>query len=538
MGGRTIVLVSLGIILAIGCASPPQGETGPALRISTFRCDVTPPPGEPLIWATPLVEALDPLLAKGIVIDAGDSRYVLCAVDWCEICNGSDLAFRSAMALAAGTDAARVALHSVHQHAAPYADVEAHRLLDVAPEPPLRLSDIFLQDIAARLAAAVAESIARLEPFDQIGIGMAKVERVASTRRLPGEGGKIIVRYSGGAKDPKLAEAPEGDIDPFVRTITFARGGKPIARLHYYATHPQTFCCDGRASSDFVGLAREALEKKEGIFQVYFTGCAGDVTAGKYNDGTVEARSGLRERLLAGMEASIAATELSPAGSVEWRTVPVTFPLRSDKGYTIEDWRARLADPKAAIGARVYEAAIPIAFAARIRRPIEVSALRIGRARILQLPGEPMLTFQKYAQELAGDGFIAVAGYGDCGPGYICTDRAYDEGGYEPTASNVGKGSEAILKGAIRELLADPDGARIRKGEGRMPILSYLFASGTLSCLAAADANDDGQMNLADPISILQYLFGGGPQPAEPFLACGLDPTPSPFGCRAHPPCE
>ena len=52
--------------------------------------------------------------------------------------------------------------------------------------------------------------------------------------------------------------------------------------------------------------------------------------------------------------------------------------------------------------------------------------------------------------------FVAVAGYGDCGCAYICTDKAIAEGGYEPSASNVGKGSEALLKGAIQALLGEP----------------------------------------------------------------------------------
>ena len=46
-------------------------------------------------------------------------------------------------------------------------------------------------------------------------------------------------------------------------------------------------------------------------------------------------------------------------------------------------------------------------------------------------------------------------GYGDCGTGYICPDRVYDEGGYEPTDANVGRGSEALLKKAIRQLLGE-----------------------------------------------------------------------------------
>jgi hypothetical protein len=64
-----------------------------------------------------------------------------------------------------------------------------------------------------------------------------------------------------------------------------------------------------------------------------------------------------------------------------------------------------------------------------------------------------MLEFQKYAQRLRPDRFVAVAGYFDCGPGYICTDAAFVEGGYEPTAANAGIGSEGKLKTAIRDVI-------------------------------------------------------------------------------------
>ena len=48
---------------------------------------------------------------------------------------------------------------------------------------------------------------------------------------------------------------------------------------------------------------------------------------------------------------------------------------------------------------------------------------------------------------------VAVDGYGEGGPGYICIDAAIAEGGYEPTASLVGPPSESTLKAAIEELL-------------------------------------------------------------------------------------
>jgi hypothetical protein len=46
-----------------------------------------------------------------------------------------------------------------------------------------------------------------------------------------------------------------------------------------------------------------------------------------------------------------------------------------------------------------------------------------------------------------------VAAYTDLGPGYICTDKAFEEGGYEPTDTAVGPGSESRLKTAILKLL-------------------------------------------------------------------------------------
>ncbi len=50
---------------------------------------------------------------------------------------------------------------------------------------------------------------------------------------------------------------------------------------------------------------------------------------------------------------------------------------------------------------------------------------------------------------------MAVAAYGDLGSGYLCTEAAFQEGGYEPTASHVAPQAEKVLKDAIRRLLAE-----------------------------------------------------------------------------------
>jgi hypothetical protein len=425
----------------------------PLLRVATFRCDVTPPFGEPIYSSyQPLATVEHPLLAKGVVIEDGRARYILCALDWCEVCNGTHTLFREKMAAAAGTDASRVAVQTIHQHTAPMGDGDAFQLLEKADSPPPHLKPAFFGEVADRLARAVEAAVKRLEPFDRIGTGQAKVERVASSRRVVGEGGKILVRWSR-CTDPALRAMPEGTIDPWLKTITFARGNKAIARLHYYATHPQSFYGDPRASYDFPGMARETIEAEEDVFQIYFNGCGGDITAGKYNDGSRRARDELESGLSAGMRAAIAATGFQPASGIKWRAVPVRLVPRTDPGYTEADYRARMTNPQLNPSQRIYRGAMPLAFIARHDTPIVLSSLSMGNVHVLHLPGESMIDFQLYAQKLLPEGFVAVAAYGDCGCGYICTERAFEEGGYEPTDSFVVPQSEAVLKAGIRQLL-------------------------------------------------------------------------------------
>lgn len=427
-------------MLAMG-AGALAARAAALMNVAAFRCDATPAMGEPNIWVQPVTSVMDPLWVKGVVLERGRDRFVLAAIDWCGVGGETDLQLRTALARGAGTDVTRVALQAVHQHAAPYIDGDGYQVLAAKRPGAPRMSAAFLRKLASEMESAARAAAGKLEPFDEVGTGQAKVERVASARRLL-KGGKIVTRYSSTATSPELAAEPEGDIDPWIRVVTLARGGLPLVRLSYYATHPQTFCCDGRVSADFAGAARERMEKEDGVPQVYFTGCGGDVTVGKYNRGEDAEREALAERLLAGMKAAAAATRLEKATGLEWRYRALSLPVPA----------AAPSAAKAESDQLAYRAAIAEAFAKRTR-PLPASALFVGRAAILHLPGEPLLEFQKYALEVGKDRFVAVAGYGDISPGYLCPDVAFEQGGYEPSASNAAPGTEARVKEVIRELL-------------------------------------------------------------------------------------
>ena len=441
--------IILGMMICLAAVGSFRALSAAELRVATFQSDATPPIGH-WLYAYPMKTVEHPLLAKGVVLEQDGARYVLCAIDWCVLSGGAHTLLRRKMADGAATDLANTTIQCVHVHTAPIIDTDAKRLLAEVENPPKYYDPAFLDRVADDLADAVRGAVARLEQCDRIGVSQGKVERVASHRRIMVDG-KIRWRGSSGGRNPELAELPEGTVDPFLKTITFARGEKPVVRLHYYATHPQSFYRDARASYDFTGMAREKLQEEEGVFQIYFTGCGGDVAAGKYNDGTREARRGLYDRLLAGMKASAAATRYRPVGPIVWRTVDLVLPPKNVPGYSPEAFRKDLLDPKKDASRRIW-CARRMAFYER-QEPIAISSLQMGDVFVVHLPGEPMLEFQLFAQKVRPDAFVAVAGYGDGCPSYICTDRAFEEGAYEPGAGAVGPGSETILKEAIRELV-------------------------------------------------------------------------------------
>ena len=57
-------------------------------------------------------------------------------------------------------------------------------------------------------------------------------------------------------------------------------------------------------------------------------------------------------------------------------------------------------------------------------------------------------------------------------------------------------------------------------------VLNFLFGGqGDLTCPDAADTNDSGDINLADAVQLLNFLFSAGQEPAPPLEECGEDPT-------------
>ena len=453
-----LVAVCLSIHAASGM-EPVSGQTNnPAgLRLAVFDIDVTPPVGSHMAY-DPVTNVWDMgLRSRGVVLLGSGQPIVLCAIDWIGIANESYDVFRSALANAAGTVPARVALHTLHQHDAPECDFSAERILLDAGIKPLNFESSFARDVLRRLETAVHQSLDKAMPVTHLGLGEAKVAGVASNRRILGADGRVRATRFTTCKDPNLRAEPEGVIDPGLSMVSFWNGGEPLAVLSYYAVHPQSYYRTGVPNPDFPGIARFLRQLAvPSAIHIHFNGAGGNLGAGKYNDGSKENRLILAERLADGMKRAWESTRREPitVDAVAWTVEPVALP----PSKPLEKLQARLQAGEA--HALTNSNASGLAWLNRCQagRRVELSRLSLNGACILHMPGELFVEYQLAAKAENPDRFVAMAAYGDYGTAYIGTAIAYEQGGYEtsPEASNVDPAAEKVLLTAIRKLLRDP----------------------------------------------------------------------------------
>jgi len=421
------------------------------LAVATFDVDATPPIGSPLTYDS-MANSWDlGLRAKGIVLMGAGQPIVLVAVDWIGIANESQDAFKQALAEAAGTIPQRVAVHALHQHDAPISDFGAEQILLEAGLDPAGFESSFDKELIRRLQAAIQTALPQAQSVTHMGLGKAPVHQVASNRRILGMDGKAIFSRTSSTKDSTMRALPEGLIDPIIQLVSLWNEDKPLTVLSYYAVHPQSYYLTKVANPDFPGLARffRQLAVPDAL-HIHFNGAGGNITAGKYNDGSHENRLILAQRMADGMQRAWDATIRHPitAGEVEWRIEEVSLTPKPDlreieTEMTAQDYRF------------LSNNMIKLSWLKRVEagRKIDVSCLSLGPARILHMPGELFVEYQLAAKAERPDLFVAMAAYGDYGPFYIGNAEAYSQGGYETLTSPVTAAAEAVLMEAIKKLL-------------------------------------------------------------------------------------
>ncbi|MBM3963694.1 MAG: hypothetical protein FJ308_01300 [Planctomycetes bacterium] len=435
---------------------PDQEKTKTPYRLGIFSADATIPLNHRCMGILPQksIRITDPLFVHGFAILGPEQPIVVVAVDWCEIRNASYDKWRDRLALAARTTRERVLVSSLHQHDAPVIDADAQELLNNVGLANELFDPEFHESVLDRVEEALRDAIAATTPITHVGYSESIVEDIASNRRIVNTEG--IVSFSRGSSSGRellYRDAEIGLIDPKLRTLSFWDNDRCLLEYHTYATHPMSYYGRGEVTSDFVGLARERRKRDDrNVAQVYASGCSGDVTAGKFNDGTPESRRKLTNRLYDAMRHSSDHVQRILMEQLSFKNEALNLEASRDENLSVDFLNGQLHDQSLSTEKRIL-AAMGLASWNRVARGqcIDMPCLDFQIARVVLFPGESFVGYQSIAQELSSGKPVLPIGYGECWTGYVPTESAFLDGFHENWLW-VAPGAETQIRSALRAL--------------------------------------------------------------------------------------
>ncbi len=168
-------------------------------------------------------------------------------------------------------------------------------------------------------------------------------------------------------------------------------------------------------------------------------------------------------------------------------------------------------------------------------RPLGVAAHMDGSVTVLCRLGSKVQRFAATGALLSEVSAGFPAGRGDMTGLQISlvVDPLGDfDGDGVTNSAEINLGSNPFLEPQPSFLRGDVDRNGILQLADVVAALAILYSAQHGSCMEALDVNDDDQLDLADPIRILNYLYLGSIPPENPFPTAGQDPAPIPgYSC-------
>jgi neutral ceramidase len=429
------------------------------LRAGWSRADITPPAGVDLCGfggrAGPSQGVHDPLSAKALCVTDGERRIALITADLIGLDAGTVTEVRRRVGERFGREAPALMIACSHTHSGP--STPCLPFLGV-PDPAYMESLIAtLADLVVKASSAMSEA--------EIAFGQAEVQ-VGINRRQRVEEGRIV-----------LGRNEDGTTAPYVDVLR-AQTGIGCAVLFSHTAHPVTLGGDNLLiSADWPGYAQHFVEEALGerCVALYGQGCCGNINSDPRGSFEIAEQQG---RAVAEAVAKAAAT-LRPAadGAVGAASEVVELPLQDppplDEAQALLAFAVRERDANAATdnhgmkltrqglvawGERLV--ALAEAGATHLTQPFEVQALRIADTAIVGLPGEVFVEYQHQIKACSPFAQTFVLAYANGNIGYVPTEEAFPQGGYEVDSAIKYYGTtmltpecEHVVVGGVRRLL-------------------------------------------------------------------------------------
>ncbi len=403
------------------------------LRASAGRSKITPLAGVDLAGYAhregSSVGLHDDLWYRALVLDDGNIRLVLIALDLLSIDFELDGLLRAAVAEAAQTDLDHVLINCSHTHAGPA--ITARQSLGE------RNRD-YVASLPNQVAKTAAEAARRLAPCS-LRHGEAPI-RVGINRRETRPDGEVVIGRN-----------PEGIVDTRVRVLEVGiEGSARGAVMFHHACHGTTLGSENRLiSAEWMGAAASQLETTLGgrSIPMFLQGCCGQINP--------DAEPNFTEVNRIGSEMAVAVTAaLDCTGSFEATPLatcreqiglpfqdpltPEQAQLQLDKAKTELEHRRQEGAHELVV--RAYEGLV--AHTARMLEraergprketlPFTIQVLRIGEVAIVGLSGEVFFEFARQIESKSPFRQTMVLGYSNGCTCYIPTEEAFAGGGYE-----------------------------------------------------------------------------------------------------------
>ena len=398
----------------------------------------------------------DPLQGGALYLSDGRASLLFCSADVIFVDRDLTARVRARIEAATGLPGTHVLVSATHTHSGP---VTVDYLSNAADPVVPKADPAYLQQLEDGLVEAAVAAWRSARPAEA-GLAVADGSGIGTNRR-----------------------APDGPADPQV-PVLLARergGGRPIGCLLVCSMHPTVLHEDSTLiSGDFPAMTRQYLHEVLGPACpiLYHTGPEGNQSPRHVTRENTFAEAGRLGGLLGSRVAQILprigyADHLELAADRELVDLPRRpFPAPVEAEERLRSARRRFEELKAARAPRQEvrtaecdwfgaEETLTLARAAQsgeLQRaceaclPAEIQALRVGPWRFVGWPGEVFIEYALEVKREAPDTWIINLANGEL-QGYIVTEEAAQEGGYEASNALFGPESGALLVARTLEVL-------------------------------------------------------------------------------------
>ena len=431
------------------------------LLAGAYEVDITPPLGVNLAGYFNVRKAdgiLDNLYAKAVVLKDEVTELAVVSCDLCVIPREMVTKIRNLASQWSGIKEENIMIVATHTHAGPVTT----GLLAGEADP------LYIDFLIRKVATAIAMAQKNLREA-RIKVGRVKEDTLVFNRRYVMKNGSVVTNP--GKLNPDIVR-PAGPVDPEIIVVLIEdKLEAPLAVLINYANHVDTI--GGTAiSADYPGVISKILYKSIGDIPVLFLpGAQGDINhidvanpepQGGYGEAERIGKI-ISEKILESLnDLSLIEPYLKTGNST------LKIPLRKPTEEDIHKAKLLLSSEETGSSSneltafdlaqgsleveKVYAQEImALAQLDRDFEELELQAISVGELVFLGVPGELFVEIGLAIKKESPFNYTAVVSLANGGSGYIPTEKAFSEGGYEVRLARSSKLDKLAEKEIVRE---------------------------------------------------------------------------------------